>query len=679
MGPAHLPWHQQNLWMVALAVVICIAGAMSTSRFFRRLVAVRDPQRYAWLFLTALAGGVTIWCTHFVAMLGYHPGVPVDFEWGMTGLSLVIAIGGSALGLLIAGGNSASRPLTVIGGMLLGSAIVSMHYTGMLALEMHGTMMWDHGLIALSVAFSLVCSVAALLVARSRMRHATDVMATLFALAVVLMHFTGMSAMGVSHSGEMEMSDSDPQYALALAIGVLSLVTISAGLAGYLIDGQSRTAALERFRRLAMYDTLTGLPNRAHLNQRLTEEIRRAEQQGARLGLGVIDIDGFKDVNDKYGHLVGDEMLRVLGARLGQMTSEREDLFIARMGGDEFVMVGVIRDDDTLHTVAADLRAALSGAIQVGRDALVPRASVGVALFPDHAADAEALINNADLAMYRAKDDPGTDVVMYDAAIDGRTRLRRGLVADMRGAIDRGEFFLHYQVQAEVSSGRTIGYEALLRWRHPTLGPVAPAEFIPLAETSGHIVRIGEWVLRTACAQAARWDPPYRLSVNLSAVQLADPGLVETIRQILDETGMPAERLELEVTETAVFSDREQALRALREIKELGVTVALDDFGVGYSSLAALRTFPFDRIKLDRSFITGEDTRQTVTLLETVLSLGRAFGMSVLAEGIETSDQLALLHQAGCDEVQGFLFGRPQPLAEIIGSGALAQGSLVLR
>lgn len=679
VGAAHLPWHQQNLWLVALAAVICVGGALAASRFFHRMVAVRERHRYAWLFLAALAGGVTIWCTHFVAMLGYHPGVPIAFEWGGTGLSLIIAIAGSALGFVVAGGHRRSRPLVAIGGALLGLAIASMHYTGMQALRMPGTMRWDHRLIALSVLFAVAGSVAALLAARSRIRRAPDVMAALFALAVVLMHFTGMSAMGVVHDAVMDRGDVDPPYALAFAIGVLSLVTIGAGLMGYLIDGQSRTAAVERLRRMALHDALTGLPNRAHLNQRLEREITLAQEQGIRLGLGVIDVDGFKEVNDKYGHLVGDELLRVLGGRLEQLMREHEGLFIARMGGDEFVVLGRLYDDETLPAVVADLRVALSGAIHVGREALVPRASVGGAIFPDDAADAEALVNNADLAMYRAKHDPSAGMLMYDPAIDEQTRLRRGLVADMRGAIERGEFFLHYQVQAEVSSRRILGYETLLRWTHPKLGSISPAEFIPLAEASGQIVQIGEWVLRNACAQAATWDPPYRLSVNLSAVQLADPGLVETIRQVLVDTGMPAERLELEVTETAVFSDRERALRALQEIKALGISIALDDFGVGYSSLDALRTFPFDRIKLDRSFFTGEDTRQTVTLLETVLSLGRAFGMSVLAEGIETDEQLALLHEAGCDEVQGFLFGRPQPLDAIIGTGALTQGALALR
>lgn len=674
MSPIHAPWDQQSLMLVGLAAVLCVTGATATSRFFRRMTVVEDVQRYAWLFLTSLASGVTIWCTHFVAMLGYHSGVATSFDWATTGASLALAVVGSAAAFLIAGSTRPSRPRAIAGGVVLGLSISSMHYLGMSAMRMPGMMMWDWPLVALSVVFAVLGSTGALLVARSPRRQAMNLMATLFALAVVLLHFTGMSAMSVMHNpGAVVTSNSSADTALAVAIAVLSLVTIGAGVMGYLIDSQSRSAAMERLRLLALSDGLTGLPNRAHLNERLAEEIERAIERNIKLGLSVIDVDDFKEINDLRGHLVGDEVLRVLAARMSTLTDESSDVFVARMGGDEFMVLCRLEDERTLPVLLEELRRTASRIIQLGGDVLVPQLSIGAAVFPDDAADAETLINNADLAMYRAKNDPLADTGFYDSTIDEQTRLRRGLVADLRGAIERNEMSLHYQVQTSVASGEIRGYEALLRWHHPQLGPVSPAEFIPLAESSGLIVPIGEWVLRTACADAVRWDPPYRLSVNLSAVQLSEPGLVRTIREVIEEVGMPAERLELEVTETAVFADRAQALRTLLDIKELGVSVALDDFGVGYSSLDALRVFPFDRIKLDRSFFMGGSRKQTVALVETVLSLSRIFGMSVLAEGIESDDQLAMLSETGCDEVQGYLFGRPKPLADIIDSGALAQ------
>lgn len=668
------PLHDHSLFLVGIAALVCLAGAWATSRFFRRLTDVRDLQHYAWLFLTSLASGVTIWCTHFVAMLGYRPGTAMSFEWRLTGISLLIAVAGSAGGFLIAGGVDCRCPRVILGGVVLGAAIASMHYVGMDALRMPGTMSWSRPLIVLSVGFGVVLAAAALVAARSAYRHADNLMCALFAASVVLMHFTGMSAMHVvADMPGMDMpGDSEARYGLAIVVAAISFVTIGAGVVGYLIDGQSRSAAVERFRRLAMYDVLTGLPNRASLRDRLTEEIARAERLDTRLALVVIDIDNFKEINDLRGHPVGDEVLRVLGVRLGRVAREGE--YIARIGGDEFIALCRLAEGRTLDAFLDDLRQALSAAIHLGSDALVPRASIGAAIFPTDATDAETLVNNADLAMYRAKGDPMRDTCLYDAAVDERTRLRRGMTADLREALARDEFFLHYQVQTDVRTGEIRGYEALLRWRHPQLGLVSPAEFIPLAEDSGLILPIGEWVLRTACAEATRWQPPYRISVNVSAVQLGEPGLVETVRSVLAETGLAAARLELEMTETAVFSNREQALLVLREIKEAGVGIALDDFGVGYSSLDALRSFPFDRIKIDRSFFSGGGTpEQTVVLVEAVLSLGRTFGMSVLAEGIETPDQLALLTEAGCQEAQGYLFGRPTPLEEILRSGQLTQ------
>jgi diguanylate cyclase len=675
MNPIHAPWYQQNLLLVGMAAVLCVAGATATSRFFRRMTVVRDRQRYAWLFLTALASGVTIWCTHFVAMLGYHPGVEITFNWTITGLSLALSIVGSAAAFMIAGGASSSRARSTLGGLVLGLSISGMHYLGMNALRMPGMMMWNWPLAALSVLLAVLGSVAALLAARSSLRQAENLMAGLFVAAVVLLHFTGMSAMTIARDAGAGMaSSSGTDVALAVAIAVLSLVTIGAGVMGYLIDSQSRSAAMERYRDLALSDGLTGLPNRAHLNERLAHEIAQAQELGTRLGLTIIDVDGFKEINDLRGHLVGDEVLRVLAKRMGKLALEDENVFVARMGGDEFMVLCRLGDDHTLPNLLEELRQSVSRLIHLsGDDPLVPRLSMGAAVFPDDAADAEALLNNADLAMYRAKGDSLLDTCFYEPEVDEQTRLRRGLIADLRDASDRGEVFLHYQAQASVASGEILGYEALLRWRHPQLGLISPAEFIPLAEESRLIVPIGEWVLRTACSEAASWEPPYRLSVNLSAIQLAEPRFAETIRDVLAETGLAAERLELEVTETAVFSDREQALRTLQEIKALGVSIALDDFGVGYSSLDALRMFPFDRIKLDRSFFIGDTRERTIALVETVLSLGRIFGMSVLAEGIETQEQLELLSDTGCDEVQGYLFGRPKSLEEIIDAGELSR------
>ena len=445
MSPVHAPWYQQNMALVAMAAVLCVAGATATSRFFRRMTVVRERQRYAWLALTALASGVTIWCTHFVAMLGYHPDVQISFNWTVTGLSLGLAIVGSAAGFVIAGGARPSHVRTALGGLVLGLSIASMHYLGMRALRMPGMMTWNWPLIALSVVFAVLGSVGALLAARSSLRHAQNLMAGLFVAAVVLLHFTGMSAMTIMRDPGVGMtSSSGTDTALAVAIAVLSLVTIGAGVMGYLIDSQSRSAAMERYRDLALSDALTGLANRAHLNERLAREIAQASELGARLGLCIIDVDGFKEINDLHGHLVGDEVLRRLATRMEKLTRETDSVFVARMGGDEFMVLCRLEDDHTLPNLLEELRQNVSRVIHLGGDqldgdALVPRLSMGAAVFPDDATDAESLLNNADLAMYRAKGDALVDTCFYDATIDERTRLRRGLIADLREASERGE------------------------------------------------------------------------------------------------------------------------------------------------------------------------------------------------------------------------------------------------
>ena len=319
------------------------------------------------------------------------------------------------------------------------------------------------------------------------------------------------------------------------------------------------------------------------------------------------------------------------------------------------------------------LEAILNAPIDFDEYHVLPGASIGVAIYPDNAADKATLINNADLAMYRAKADVSRTVCFYQSSMDETVRQRRSLANDLREALERDELTIHYQVQTVISSGEIIGYEALLRWEHPVRGFIPPTEFIGIAEENGLILQLGEWVLRTACMKAATWEPPYKISVNISAVQFAYTNLPDVIAAILKESGLVPERLELELTETTIFADKDRALRILRQIKDLGVNVALDDFGTGYSSLDTLRSFPFDKIKLDRSFIIElESSPQAKAIIRAVLALGRSLSIPVLAEGIETEGQLALLKKEGCDEAQGYLLGRPAALEHILASGQIA-------
>lgn len=301
---------------------------------------------------------------------------------------------------------------------------------------------------------------------------------------------------------------------------------------------------------------------------------------------------------------------------------------------------------------------------------MTPGASFGVAIYPDHAGTKPVLINNADLAMYRAKADPLKTFCFYEPSMDEAVRARRSLAADLRDANNNNQLSIYYQVQTALSTNEIRGYEALLRWQHPQHGFVPPSEFIPIAEENGLILQIGEWVLRQACATAKTWNPPYKVAVNLSPVQFAHSDLPRLIMETLVETGLSPERLEIELTESTIFADRERALHTLRQIKGLGVSIALDDFGSGYSSLDTLRSFPFDKIKLDRSFM-GEIGPQAKAIIRAVLALGKSLNIPILAEGIETPEQFSMLAREGCDEAQGFLLGRPASLEEIVQSGQI--------
>jgi diguanylate cyclase (GGDEF)-like protein/PAS domain S-box-containing protein len=437
-------------------------------------------------------------------------------------------------------------------------------------------------------------------------------------------------------------------------------------------DVTERRRSEARIAHLARHDALTGLPNRVSFNEALAEALasRASGEQVAVLG---IDLDRFKEINDQRGHAVGDEVLRHLAARLS--ASLRENEMIARFGGDEFAAVKRFRDPEELNDFIQRLEAAFSTPLVADHAEIVPAASIGVALHPADGATGDQLVNNADLAMYRAKGTIGQSVAFYEARMDEQVRERRALTKDLWQALAAGHFRLHYQVQKAVATGEVTGYEVLVRWTHPERGAISPADFIPLAESCGAIVPLGEWVLRTACREAASWTVPHRIAVNLSPVQLGHGDLVQTVADILAETGLSPLRLELEITESSIVADKERALGMLRALKELGVTVAIDDFGTGYSSLETLRSFPFDKIKLDRSFMTEVETSpQAKAIIRAILALGRSLEIPVLAEGVETTQQLDLLQREGCDEAQGFLLGRPAAVVEQAVTSMVAPG-----
>ncbi len=653
---------KHNIWLVLLAALVCVAGAWTSLRLFARARHTRGLQAAGWHFLTAVAAGGSIWCTHFIAMLAYEIRGGFQLDPVMTVASLLIAICGTSLGFVIAG-LPRFRLAAPVGGAVIGLAIAAMHYTGMMAYRVEGLVTWDPGFLIASLVMAVVFAAAALTAAaRADKAVYRYLAAALLVVGIVALHFTGMTAFKVVLMNiPLAASNTGAVGTLAMSVAIVGLLIVGTGVSSYLIDDETRNANVRELRHLAMSDALTGLPNRAAFADRLEREMAQALAAATQVGLIVFDLDRFKEINDVRGHAAGDEVLRAVARRVSSVLHAHA--FAARLGGDEFAAILPYQDAETLRAFIERLRLALAPAIMIEDFEVAPGASFGVASFPADAADRETLLGNAGLAMYRAKNDLTRSVCIYEPAMDESVRERRALTADLREALPAGQLAVHYQVQTAIASGEVIGYEALLRWKHPARGFIPPAEFIPLAEESGLILDIGEWVLRTACEAAVTWDQPLKIAVNLSPVQFAHADLPRMVHQTLIATGLSPRRLELELTESTIIGDKVRSLHILRQIKALGVAVALDDFGTGYSSLETLRAFPFDKIKLDRSFMSEIETSpQSKAIVRAVLALGKSLEVPVLAEGIETAAQLDILAAEGCDEGQGYLLGRPGPL-----------------
>jgi diguanylate cyclase (GGDEF)-like protein len=407
------------------------------------------------------------------------------------------------------------------------------------------------------------------------------------------------------------------------------------------------------------------LPNRVALGEHLQEMISRQNNDAPGIAVLSFDLDRFKDVNDVHGHAAGDAVLRGVAERMSKVLGEGE--FIARMGGDEFVALSHnLAGDNAASAFASRLIEAIIKPVEwEGRNLLVGT-SVGISRYPADAPKPEELLAQADLAMYRAKAVGSNAVRHYEPAMDDAARDRSALAMDMRQGIERNEFELYYQYQNNSLTRDIIGLEVLLRWHHPVRGMVPPAEFIPIADRNGFIHELGDWVLRTACQQAACWKNPLRIAVNVAPGQLANVNLAARVHEILLETGLEPSRLELEITEYGIIADHQNALRIIRQLKQLGVKIAMDDYGTGYSSLTTLQNFPFDKIKIDRAFIDGVTTnRQSAAIVRSTIILADSLGIPVLAEGVEREEHMDFLLQEGCPQVQGYLFGRPMPLSEI--------------
>ena len=653
-------YHQM---LVAVAGSVCLFGTWVGMRHFARARATQGTTRFGWLFMASVGTGAALWASTFISILALDPSLNSGFEPVATGAVLVIAIIACLVGFEIGSRHFTLAPEA--GGLVMGVGILTMHFIAFKAWHIAGHVEWNVYGVTLTLLLGL--SLSALAVNRANRpvtrwcRHGA---AIVLAFMICVMHYAMTASASTAADASIVLpSYLIPAHVVGLAVVGAMLLAMGSGFSTYIIDLKLRSESADRIHQLSFNDTMTGLPNRIAFNERLAFDVAEAHEKAHKLAAFSIDIDGFKDVNDIFGHSAGDLLLIEVADRLRRIIGPGE--FLARQSGDEFLGLQMSGNHPCdAQAFAERIAQVFAQAFQLHGQPVTLTASIGYSIFPIDTPERDQVLSNAKLAMHRGKSKQRGLICQYNREMDDGARNRRALARDLQHAAERGELELHYQLQANLADGTVCGAEALMRWRHPRRGLISPAEFIPLAEETEAIVQMGEWALRTACRDAADGKIPGTIAVNLSPVQFKDDSLAETIHAILLETGLSPRRLEVEVTESTVMSDQTHGLHILRKLKAMGISVAMDDFGTGYSSLATLHAFPFDKLKLDQSFVKRlPGDAAAAAIVRTVLALGESLGMPVLAEGIETEAQWQFLRQSGFAKGQGYLFAKPVGVA----------------
>lgn len=671
--------------LVIVSILIATLAAYTALEMASRINLSTGKDKYGWLIAGATTMGFGIWSMHFVGMLAFSLPVAVSYDVPVTLLSLLIAIATSAFSLWLVSCDVLTWRRLLPGAACFGGGIAAMHYTGMEAMRMAADLSYDPWLFALSVVVALSASVLALWV-NFRLRHSARffglriLAALVIGLGIAGMHYTGMAAARFhGHELAHEAVSSGSGWWLALLItlsatgSIIGLLTVSALSHRYARQKAQLQSSLQEandiLSRQALEDSLTGLPNRRHFKSVMQDKLIQAKQDDQLLAVLFIDLDGFKAINDIYGHHIGDRLLKEVARRLKAATRSRD--FIARLGGDEFVALLDINGEDDAIRVANHLIKAISVPYEIEGSRLRVSASVGIAVYPHNGDTRRGLMVNADAAMYRAKSMGRNRYCFSDNALNDDVQNRLSLLRELDNAIDKQQLVLYYQPKYRAPSGPVVGVEALVRWHHPEHGVIPPNVFIPLAEKTGLIINLGEWVIREACQQLKAWHDQgftdWSMAVNLSAVQLSHPDLIDNVRDTLAQFELRPSSLVLEVTESVAMSDLEANLLVLDQLNALGVEISIDDFGTGHSSLLYLKRLPANELKIDRGFLRDlSHGSEDATIISSIIALARTFNMRVVAEGVETPEQQDFLTNMGCDSVQGFLFGRPVPGPELI-------------
>jgi len=668
-----------NPLLVLLSLLVAILASYTALDMAGRVVTAQGRAAFWWLAGGASAMGLGIWSMHFVGMLAFSLPIPLGYDVSITLGSLAIAIAASAFALWLVSRSELPWPRLAGGALLMGAAVAGMHYTGMAALRMLPGIDYDPVMFALSVVIAVLASGAALWIAFHLRRHSHRVRALRAGAAVVMggaivgMHYTGMAAASFPYTsvcGAAHTGVSAEWLALVIIVVTLAVLAIALTISVLDMRMEARTAVLahslaeanQELAYLALHDNLTKLSNRVLLEDRLHQAISTADREKHRFALMFLDLDGFKAINDVYGHHVGDLLLIDVAQRIVGRVRQQDT--VARMGGDEFVVLAHVDDPQDAGTLADALLEAVCEPFMAGGHELRVSTSIGVAIYPGDGANQHDLLTNADAAMYHAKGLGRNAYCFFEPSMNANVHKQLRLVQDLRLAIERNELVLYYQPKFHAPDGPIAGVEALVRWQHPERGLVPANEFIPLAEKTGLIVPLGNWVLDEACRQMARWrregHSTWTVAVNLSALQFGHAALIDTVRDTLACHALDPHSLVLEITESTAMRDVDASLHILQQLDAMGVRISIDDFGTGYSSLLYLKRLPASELKIDSGFVRdlAHDT-EDAAIVSAIVALGQTLNLRIVAEGVETAEQQAFLTRLGCHSLQGYLLGRP--------------------
>ena len=670
-----------NLLLICFSLFVATLASYTVLEIAER-ISSQETARYRrmWLAGGALVFGVGIWSTHFTGMLAFQLPINVGYNAFFTGISLLLCIGLSFYLLHRSTQRRLRWPRMLADGVALGGGMAVVHWLGLHSMQILPAVRYTPWLEILSVLATMAVAVLNIWIIYTLNARKSDhfwrrvIFAGVLGLGIFFMHCLNMAAANFSPdsiSSTYASIDSDNLMS-AVVLGTLFVL-----IAALIFSGAQKTKLLrkivgrtnDKLLHFATHDVLTGLPNRALLAERIQHAIHVSKRSGLSFAVLFMDLDGFKGINDSLGHSVGDGLLVAVGQRI-RACIRSEDM-VSRIGGDEFVAVmGNLASPEVVENLAENILSVLRQDFRVDEATLRVTSSIGIAVYPNSGDTVDALMKNADAAMYEAKQNGRNTYRFFEPAMHASAMRHLTVRHALQMAVEHNQLSLHFQPKFEGRQRTLTGVEALLRWDHPELGSMSPTEFIPIAERSGQIIPIGDWVLREVCAQIVRWDaagmPPVKVALNLSPLQMR-PDLIDSVTAIVTQAGIPPQRLMFEITETAAMKNVEKSARIITDLQELGYDIAIDDFGAGYSSLAYLQQFHCRQIKIDKFFTSRLDQGgdSGLAIVSAIIALAHALNMEVVAEGVETEAQLAALQKLNCDQVQGFLLARPAAAGDV--------------